>query len=141
MFIDAALLFCYALIAGVYRKTLNLAILLWFAVSMILGSLMLPALVTFPIYWLMALGMMTYAAVRGSWCITVSMGTMALLQLAMSVDSLITNTETSLYNNYTILALLVNLFIMGTSFYHGTGLDSVGNNNNHPVHHHHNKNH
>jgi hypothetical protein len=72
---------------------------------------------------------------------TVSMGTMALLQLAMSVDSLITNTETSLYNNYTILALLVNLFIIGTSFYHGTGLNSVGNNNNHPVHHHHNKNH
>jgi hypothetical protein len=141
---DLLLLTAYVALATYYRKRLNIALLVWFVLSVVIGFAHLPSIIIFPIYWFMALGVTCYSASRGSWSITICMGTMALLQLALSVDSVKTNEITALYNHYPIMALLVNLFIIGASIYHGRGYESVDSIHKADAHnrvsHHHNNN-
>lgn len=128
MMLDLIILAVYLVIALVSkseRRITCFVIVGWFALSFIVASLHLKASITFPIYWGLAGISLIILTARGSALVAVGMAAMFLLQMLMTADALITKELTSLYLNYGLLALTLNVVIMFLTFLHGRGLESV----------------
>lgn len=135
---DILLLVLYALsivIAKPSRRISLIAVFMWFLASFLVACIGLYATATFTIYWVFAGVLTAFLACRGSAVIMYATGAMFILQLAMIVDSIVTNQTTPLYESYSTLSLMLNLVILLTTYIHGKGLTSVDSNNHYPFNH------
>lgn len=135
---DILLLMLYALsivIAKPCRRISLFAVFMWFLASFIVAYQGFYATVTFTIYWIFAGVLTAFLACRGSAVIMYATGAMFILQLAMIVDSIVTNQTTPLYESYGTLSLMLNFVILLTTYIHGKGLTSVDNNSHYPFSH------
>lgn len=131
--VDMTLLVMYGLtviISKPDRRTTAIAVFVWFMTSFIVAEQGWTALPTFTCYWVMAGALSVLLALRGSLLVLWASGSMFLLQMAMVADSLMTKEITPLYGSYGVLSLILNLFILLTTYIHGQGLESVNNNDN-----------
>jgi len=135
---DILLLVLYALsivVAKPSRRISVIAVFVWFLLSFIVAEMDLFATTTFLTYWVFAGALTVFLALRGSAVIMYATGAMFILQLAMIVDSIVTNQATPLYESYGTLSLMLNFVILLTTYIHGKGLTSVDSNNHYPFNH------
>ncbi len=142
MILDLMILTIYIILVAISepgRKLTSLIVCVWFVLSFIVASLGMVAIITFPIYWVLALVACILLALRLSLLMLVCMSAMALLQLMMCVDAIITDKVTVLLSSYSFLSLAINLFLIAATYLHGRGLEnadcdyfhfSIDNNNN-----------
>lgn len=107
------------------RRLTSFVVCCWFALSFVVAELGFPASVTFPLYWLFAGVTCIFLTIRRSWLPMIGMSGMFLLQLMMTVDAFVTSESTPLHENYMWLSLLMNIFIMVSTFLYSKGLDNV----------------
>lgn len=118
------------LIAKPGNRTSPVAVFMWFLASFLIAVQGWTALPTFSLYWSLAALLTMFLATRGSLIMVWASGSMLLLQTGMVADALVTSRDTPLYNIYTELSLVINLFIIITTYIHGQGIGSVNNSHN-----------
>lgn len=92
---------------------------------MFIAAFTLPAVITFPLYWLLTGVTCIALSYRMAWLPMLGMSAMFVFQFMMSIDAIITDAITPLYANHTYLSLVMNLFIIALTYIHGKGLENV----------------